>query len=76
MYRKTASVRPVEINGQIVIAPRGHKVEEIAAWFEKSEGAEIVDVRVLGLTDKRDGTQVSTLIEQADFEVEDLPMVI
>jgi hypothetical protein len=76
MYRKTATVRPVEINGQIVIAPKGQKIAEIRAWYEKHGSMPVADVRVIGLTDFHHGTAVSALIEQAEFTVDELPMVL
>ena len=76
MPRKTAIVRVIELNGVLVLASRASKIDSVKKWFEKSESTTVEDWRIFALTDVREGIQISEQVENADFTLDDLPMII
>ncbi len=80
MSRKIAQIKFFRINGETVIAPKDFTLAEIRRWYEKREGRAAEDFQIGSLTDKPDGgrsiTTWADIIEAADFEAADLPMIL
>ena len=78
MSIRLSKIRLVEIDGQVIIAPRQLSVAGVKSWFQKTENSEPVQIRVLGLTDKiADSMQTyASAIESVDCDSSDLPVFL
>jgi hypothetical protein len=80
MSDKLAKVRLIKINGQVILARREAKIPDIKQWFERN-GDEAGETHILSFTDRAFEGKLkdpcySQLIEEKEFELEDLPMFI
>ena len=76
MSRKTSKVRILQICGETVIADRTAKTNNICNFFRRTDGREPDDLKVVALTDRKDGKSFAEIIEETDFESADLPIIL
>lgn len=78
MAIQLSKIRLVEIDGQIIVAPRELSVAGVKKWFERSEGLEAITTKVIGLTDKIAETRktYASAIEAVNCDTSDLPIFL
>lgn len=78
MAIQLSKIRLVEIDGQVIVAPRTLSVAAVEKWFERSEGMSPAVTRVVGLTDKIAETRktYASAIEAVEYDISDLPIFL
>ena len=73
-----SKIRLVEVDGQVIIAPRALSVASVERWFERTEGMKPLQTRVIGLTDKvpQANQTYAAVIEAGNYDASDLPLFL